>query len=477
MSDQPSRDIERLLQAAAEKRRQESGEPFELHPATRRLLQDEVARTRRAAPGRAAAGDGFWQMLARFRFSLRLAVPMLIVAGVTGLILWSSTRTASREQILARTGAAAPGDAIAPEKQDFPAPAATPVAQPPPATAPLADKRELATLARDADVSASARPAPSPVAVARSKDIGGSLGSANVRADAAVQPKVAETGLAKTVSRNTDDLRPSSAIPTPTATAAASQPAPGQLDASASQPRAAAEFAVAAPAELAQNFRRAIAAPAKAKSTAAATEPLANFQFVQSGSQLRVIDSDGSAYTGSIQVASAPAAPAAPTSPAAPRAEASQVRARSAGGGRQSATTTMGSVADSNAGIGGAPQMAEADATQLPSEPSAPAQTYNFRVVGANRTLKQNVLFTGQLHLPANAAMNQAFTANSASQQFQNAAPTASQQATQSAANQSMSNQAPSAQNSLPLGQSRISGELRVGNRAPVPLEAQPLGP
>jgi hypothetical protein len=477
MFDQPSRDIERLLQAAAEKRRQESGGPFELHPATRRLLHDEVSRTRRAAPGRAAS-DGFWQMLARLRFGFRLVASVVFLAGVAGLILWSSTRTVNREKLLAQTRVAAPGDAIAPEKQDFPAPATTPTAKPIAAAAPLADKRELAALARDADVSASTRPAQSPVAVAHSKDSGGSLGSATVRANAVVQPEVAEAFLAKTAASNLPHLKPAAGAPAPAASAVASQPPSDQPDALAAQMRAAAEFAAATQAELAQISRRASAASAKAKSTAVAAEPLANFQFVQSGNQLRVIDSDGSAYTGSIQVASAPAVLAAPVASATPRAEASQVRARSAGNARQSpAATTMGLVADSNAGIGGGRQMAEADATELPSEPSAPAQTYNFRVVGANRTLQQNVLFTGQLHLPANAAMNQSFTANSLSQQFQNATSPAGQQVPPSAANQSISNQALPTQNSMPLNQSRISGELRVGNRAPVPLEAQPLGP
>src|SRR2546426_11957142 len=38
------RQIEKLLRACAKKRRDQAGGPFELHPATRRLLQSEVAR-------------------------------------------------------------------------------------------------------------------------------------------------------------------------------------------------------------------------------------------------------------------------------------------------------------------------------------------------------------------------------------------------------------------------------------------------
>jgi len=41
---EPERKIEKLLRAYAKKRRAESGEPLQMHPVTRRLLQDEVVR-------------------------------------------------------------------------------------------------------------------------------------------------------------------------------------------------------------------------------------------------------------------------------------------------------------------------------------------------------------------------------------------------------------------------------------------------
>ena len=44
MASDPERPIEKLLRSSAEKRREEAGAPLELHPATRRLLQGEVAR-------------------------------------------------------------------------------------------------------------------------------------------------------------------------------------------------------------------------------------------------------------------------------------------------------------------------------------------------------------------------------------------------------------------------------------------------
>ena len=47
---EPERKIEKLLRAYAKKRRAQAGDPLTLHPATRRLLQGEVAR-RKPKPG------------------------------------------------------------------------------------------------------------------------------------------------------------------------------------------------------------------------------------------------------------------------------------------------------------------------------------------------------------------------------------------------------------------------------------------
>src|SRR5213594_2588741 len=41
---EPERPIEKLLRASANKRRGDAGQPLDLHPATRRLLQGEAAR-------------------------------------------------------------------------------------------------------------------------------------------------------------------------------------------------------------------------------------------------------------------------------------------------------------------------------------------------------------------------------------------------------------------------------------------------
>src|SRR5437868_1136389 len=44
------RKIEKLLRAVAKRRREQSGEPFQMHPATRNLLQREISQRAKASP-------------------------------------------------------------------------------------------------------------------------------------------------------------------------------------------------------------------------------------------------------------------------------------------------------------------------------------------------------------------------------------------------------------------------------------------
>src|SRR6185436_5253516 len=84
MATEPQRPSEELLQAWAAQRRAEAGTP-ELHPATRRMLQAEVARTHgpAAAPPEARRSwfAGWWPKLA-------LAGSTLAAVVVLGLVLW-----------------------------------------------------------------------------------------------------------------------------------------------------------------------------------------------------------------------------------------------------------------------------------------------------------------------------------------------------------------------------------------------------
>ena len=82
MANEPERPIEKLLRAAAQKRRDEAGAPFELHPADRRLLQGEVAR-KFAKPQR--ENRSFAEAVAQLW--PRLAGGVAILA-VLGLAVW-----------------------------------------------------------------------------------------------------------------------------------------------------------------------------------------------------------------------------------------------------------------------------------------------------------------------------------------------------------------------------------------------------
>src|SRR5262245_25711329 len=65
---EPERPIENALRAYAKKRREEAGMPLELHPATRRLLQGEVARiypgSKAEKPETRGFLRGFWPKMA-----------------------------------------------------------------------------------------------------------------------------------------------------------------------------------------------------------------------------------------------------------------------------------------------------------------------------------------------------------------------------------------------------------------------------
>jgi hypothetical protein len=67
MSTEPERNIEKTLKSYAKKRKEEAGAPLEMHPATRRLLQSEVARTFPKEARRSGwlnVFSGFWPRLA-----------------------------------------------------------------------------------------------------------------------------------------------------------------------------------------------------------------------------------------------------------------------------------------------------------------------------------------------------------------------------------------------------------------------------
>ena len=181
--------------------------------------------------------------------------------------------------------------------------------------------------------------------------------------------------------------------------------------------------------QIAVGTRKKVTAADKAKS---AQPVLASFQVEQNGSELRIMDADGSVYSGYVQLAdnvrrARPARLEAPAAAPAAQAPKDAVQER---------------------------YVARLDSDQLGT------QTYYFRVTGTNRSLHKQVVFTGNL-LPATPATASAplVTNLSAGTGFGGPQTRSAQQLP------------------LPLQNSRISGKVVIGNANAVEISAEPARP
>jgi hypothetical protein len=88
MASEPEKKIEHLLRAYGQKRREDAGAPLEMHPATRRMLQGEVARQKKGAPK-----ERPWWM-SFFLMSPKLAgvVGLFAIVAVGGWVIYQSER-------------------------------------------------------------------------------------------------------------------------------------------------------------------------------------------------------------------------------------------------------------------------------------------------------------------------------------------------------------------------------------------------
>jgi hypothetical protein len=497
MANEPERPIEKLLRAAAKKRRDDAGGPLELHPATRRLLQGEVARTF-AKPGREPRS--FSEALSRLwpRFAWGVAICAVLV--VAGYALLPMPGKGKSEALLARNE---PMSRAVPAKQSLPPPPAAPapVLAPPAAAveshpstvasaetappAPTSPARQLGAerqaLAKDsltASADRETREQPAPAAAPQRADrqkaadaqiaaSGGTGGQAPGGTINGVYQQ--QLGLAdKPVPPASTPTAPASPPPETTAPAATSvvaaiestklpaaradelsfaykampsvasanrpQPSPamtdGRLQSTAGAKKEAKDIGAA------QWFTQvAPGANAKASPSNKATPAhavLASFQVAQTGSELRIVDGDGSVYSGYVRVAEA---------------------ARR----KRSAQTEAPAAARAPAVLGGG--LAEKSAASLDADQSVP-QNYFFRVVGTNRSLHKKVVFTGNLLAATNSHSLLPFT------NFLSFGSDVSGGRTNSAQ-----------PNLLPLLNTRISGKVVVGNGKAVDINALPASP
>src|SRR4051812_16601691 len=79
MPPEPERPIESLLRRYARKRRERAGEPWTVHPVTRRLLQQEVGRQ---FPKKRSFGSALGKMLRP-----EWLKPLIAVAGAAAVII------------------------------------------------------------------------------------------------------------------------------------------------------------------------------------------------------------------------------------------------------------------------------------------------------------------------------------------------------------------------------------------------------
>src|SRR6266446_2590010 len=124
MPDEPNRKMDELLKSYAKKRRADAGAPLELHPATRRLLQSEVARLR---PERAPASNRWIHSLTRFWPIIGFSVSVLVALG---LVSRSINQRTPREAQFAKAGDKPAGNRFAAERDQ--AAQDAPVLMPPP---------------------------------------------------------------------------------------------------------------------------------------------------------------------------------------------------------------------------------------------------------------------------------------------------------------------------------------------------------
>lgn len=497
MANEPERPIERLLRAAAKKRRDESGAPLELHPATRRLLQGEVAR-KYAKPGREGRSfaEMFGQLWPRFAGGaaifavLALAVYVLVPGSDKGKpeTLLAKNEPLLREDLAKQPLPSQPLVVATTPASPTPAPGAVPQAvafadKPAPAlgtpalrlgterealakdrlamplelaagekaaaaTAPqLADRKEAALAKADAfgglqaqaaagaassalerryrlasqpppPASMPAAPA-SPVPVATppaAATVVAADESASVAGDKAAQPGFAYKSLAEVASANR---------PKPASTTTDSLLRYAAEDRSGAKPGSTTQW-------FAQVTPESKTKLALADKVAPAHPVLASFQVEQAGPALRIVDGDGSVYSGYVQIAAAARR---------------QRAAKPEGSAATRAPQTLGAVLEER-------PAASRDSEQL----AQPA--YFFRVAGTNRSLNKKVVFTGNLTTATNLVLLQAATnylkLGGGVGGFQASAPQPGV---------------------LPLLQSRILGKVVVGNGKAVEINAIPTSP
>ena len=291
MASEPNKDMDQLLRAYAQQRRQQAGPPFDLHPVTRRLLVAEA--TRPAAPAPPARAP--WAAWLR-RFMPHLVFATLVVTVVASLV-WISIPKGSSPAPLAKISTR-PTSLIPREQPIQDEHAKYKAVQSPSAAAPAkkesaVDQDILQTKAPVALTVNAPEPMPSTPPVRMSRDM---------VADAAF-PRPAP--IASPLPAEPPPAAPIATAPaaSPTATAAdalyaGAMPAPSNPAVAGTAPSPPSS-----PPDWRQRFQRSTLADTDKAQDAAPASLLAvlqSFEIQRTGSHLRIIDADGSVYEGEL---------------------------------------------------------------------------------------------------------------------------------------------------------------------------------
>ncbi len=460
MANEPQRPIEQALRASAQQRQAEAGAPLELHQATRRLLQGEVARTFRKTAEEKPAGwlAGLWPRMA--------LAGSFCAAALVAAFLWFQNASPQKSTELAQL----PAGHLAPSSDSF-------------ATAPATVPAERLARAQSeslADVINSTAPAGRPAAAVATgtaaKNVGLDSATRSVNPSALPAPQVAmrdeaqlkfSGGVKERADRSDFQLgaTPKLALASPAAPALEKDKVPfvvaesekivgdkTKLMAGNEGKLALAEkkaddsgAAVGKKMELigltiagqqssvGQRFKQVDnRAGYRVNFNSPAPPPVLNaFVMEQAGQEVKFIDDDGSTYSGQLRTAQVevlngflPAKPAV------------------VGGG--GVTRTLEDIK-----FQAAQQKVGADREAGVSQNS---QNFFFRAVGTNRTLNQAVVFDGNLLI-----QNESGASQSQTMPVQNKSNAARQQAL--------------------FPNVQINGRVTIGGRSEQEINAVPAGP
>ncbi|MBE0541083.1 MAG: hypothetical protein IH623_06840 [Verrucomicrobia bacterium] len=424
------RPIEKLLRRCAKRRGEETGAPLELHPANRQVLQGEVARqypAKSAATGGRPGALGWKNLWPRLVWAL--PVLMVLTLGVWTLVQQQKPQPGAAELAKADSQPPAPSREN-PATRSEAAEAALPVhraaATPTLAEPPLKLEQDNLMVERSrplTTVAPTRGAGPPPPAFQTAPLADRSIGSEPPTPVAAPSRSL---GVARSDPAPENYARSTApqAMPPPPASSPTA-PAPTRTTPAVDR----YGISASAPATLSQRFVQTPVEPAArslAGSAPVRPQVLASFRVEQDGSQLRVVDSDGSTYIGSIELP--------PIDRSAATAQTRKEAAEPATQGQFAVTQ-----ADDEAKRG------------LPLN-----QAFNFRVTGTNRTLQQPVVFAGNILMPTNVI---------SIQQASPAAGVAGGQSTQM-------------QQLLPMpANSTISGRLQLGKNPETQINAVPALP